>query len=78
MTFSGVCIAVGCVSLVMGIFCGIMIHIWWLARSKKLEPIERKKKREIRKQLRKIRNRQYLYQRYLEQQSKRTNQNKSP
>ena len=78
MTFFGVCITVGCVSLMMGIFCGIMIHIWWLARSKKLEPIERKKKREIRKQLRKIRNRQYLYERYYDQQRKKTDQNKSP
>ncbi len=78
MTFSGVCIAVGCVSLVMGIFCGVMIHIWWLARSKKLEPQERKKQREIRRKLREIRNRQHLYQRYYDQQRKKSNQDESP
>ena len=78
MTFSSLYIAAICVSLVVGIFCGVMIHIWWLARSKKLEPLERKKQREIRKQLREIRNRQYLYQRYYDQQKKKSNQDESP
>ena len=73
MTFSNLHVAVICATLVIGIFCGIMIHVWWLARLKKLEPQERKKQREMRKQLRKIRNRQYLYQRYYEQQRKTQN-----